>query len=871
MADKFKAALRKLNENAAELLAHRTIVWWLPILYLLISSLFYLRTYDSAQVKITVMQMGGLALLTLWGARLIEAGRDAFSKEDVVTLSPFLAYLLVGILSFLHAPYHMASTDFFLRHFFFMTVAIIVIYEFSQTATERLTRILLWTAWIAIGYGFLQVVDTQLTELKYFEMGPGKGLDPFIWRGAFGERIFSTYGNPNFFADFLVITFPIILTQYLKDRTRWTLLALMGMLVADLIATGTKGAWLGFALVIFLFGVVAFAFFKELVAPYRKALISIVAAGVLGFLGVVAKDLKTRVVSVNFRLFTWEATWEMIMTQPLIGTGIGSFPPIYPAFRRPPIFHIEGKHNTETDHAEDEYLEELFDNGLLGFGVFIWLIFSTLFIGFTSLGQLTGAMRAKDGRAPPRAYDLIGYMVAFMGMLGHNFFDVSLRFVSSGVYLGLLSGMIVNIARGQGLYEMHTRRKNAAAAPGKPAPVGSGGPLDDAPTSDGGWKALSEFLIWPARLGAWAALGWICFRILSEFQFLQGPLDRLTIGGEVLQWWLAWSVLSACVLTLGWFFLRIIFLSENPLVPLLIAASVYPMNLFWGYFKADIHHNIAIFYSKERRWDDALANYRTVHKLNPDFVMSSYFTGNVFNDRFIMDRVYEPKWGDVNGVARDDYERALDAYDEVRRLSPNYVQMHHQVGSLHLKRAEWAAQHGHPEEAQKYLDRALNRFRLYEQIDPVFAPNYYRLGQVYMIEKNWAAAAKAYEDYIRAEKCAVAPSLISKKPLRESILSYQAYVHEEGLPYPVHRHESDEAYANLGNAYFMLERLEDAEKAYRNALRLNPNHELSKRNLSVVYNKARVAGRLRQLPGPAPMPVPGALPYTGYEVLPAKK
>ena len=41
-----------------------------------------------------------------------------------------------------------------------------------------------------------------------------------------------------------------------------------------------------------------------------------------------------------------------------IRSGVGAFPPLYPAFRRPAIFHIEGKHNTETDHAEDEYLEQ---------------------------------------------------------------------------------------------------------------------------------------------------------------------------------------------------------------------------------------------------------------------------------------------------------------------------------------------------------------------------------------------------------------------------------------------------------------------------------------------------------------------------------
>ena len=68
-----------------------------------------------------------------------------------------------------------------------------------------------------------------------------------------------------------------------------------------------------------------------------------VALGTLGFGGFVASDLRTRMVSINFRLFTWQGTWEMIMTQPWLGTGVGSFPPIYPAFRRPPIFHIEGK------------------------------------------------------------------------------------------------------------------------------------------------------------------------------------------------------------------------------------------------------------------------------------------------------------------------------------------------------------------------------------------------------------------------------------------------------------------------------------------------------------------------------------------------
>lgn len=853
----------------AETYAHRAITAWLPILYLLISSLFFLRTYDSAQVKISMMQMGGLGLLTMWLARLAVAGKHALNKEDLVCLSPFLAYLFWGVFSYLKAPYHMSSTDFFLRHMFYMIVALITIYEFDEAAIARLFKVLIWTAWIAIGYGTLQFVDTAA-----FPPGVGKGIDPFVWRGAFSDRVFSTYGNPNFYGDFLVIMFPILVTQWFKTR-RWSLILLIAMLLLNLVKTGTKGAWLGFAMVCFIFGVIALVFFPEQSKPYRKRLLGLVGALVLGFVGYTAKDLSGRVVSINFRLFTWEATWEMIRTNPWTGTGIGSFPPIYPAFRRPAIFHIEGKHNTETDHAENEYLEQFFDNGILGFGIFIWLVYSTLVVGFRSLGQLTTTAMLKDGRPPPRALDLIGVMVSFMGMLGHNCFDVSLRFVSSGVYLGLLSGFIVNLARGKALYELHAREADAPALPGEGASA---------------WKTISEMLIWPLRLAAAGGVvyyaffkGWSQLRqvplggMFGEFAMLQGPLARVPGGGELLQWWIAWAVFAGCMLWLGWKMIRLCVLSENPVVPLLVLAMLAPLYQFWGYFKADIHHNVAIYFSKERQWEPAVGNYLIVNKLNPDFVMSKYFLGNVFNDRFNMTKAYLPNWGDTDNLPRDDYERAMYWYEEVRKLAPNYVQMHHQIGNLHLRRAEWATNNGRPEEAQKYLDMAMTRFKLYYQIDPVFAPNYYRMAQIHMIRRQFDLAVKDYQAYIDALRCSVDPSLLEKPWLRNTILSYQNYEQLDGQW--THRHvgavnrmrESAEAYTSMANALFMDNRFPEAEQAYRTALSYDTGFDMAKKNLEVTYRRAQAEGRLKQVQvAPGTKIVPGLPVPTGWIVAPKK-
>jgi len=851
----------------AETFAHKAIITWLPLLYLLISSLFFLRTYDSAQVKISMMQMGGVGLLTMWLVRLAVAGRHALNKEDLVVLSPFLAYLCWGVFSYWKAPYHMSSTDFFLRHLFYMIVALITIYEFDEAAVARLFRVMTWTAWIAIGYGALQFVDNSM-----FPPGPGKGIDPFVWRGAFSDRVFSTYGNPNFYGDYLVIMFPILLMQWFKAR-RWSDVVLIGLLLLSLVKTGTKGAWLGFAMVCFVFGVIALVFFPDQTRPYRKRLLGLVGALVLGFVGYTAKDLVGRVVSINFRLFTWEATWEMIQTKPWTGSGVGSFPPLYPAFRRPAIFHIEGKHNTETDHAENEYLEQLFDNGILGFGLFVWLVLSTLVVGFRSLGQLTTTAMLKDGRPPPRAYDLIGVIVSFMGMLGHNCFDVSLRFVSSGVYLGLLSGLIVNVARGRALFELHARTPDA-----------------DAPAEASLLTTLSEMLIWPLRLAAAGGVlylaffkGWAQLKMVpvggmfGEFFMLQGPLSRVPGGGELLQWWIAWAVFASCMLWLGWVMIRLCMLSQNPVVPLIVLAMLSPLYQFWGYFKADIHHNVAIYFSKERQWEPAVGNYLIVNKLNPDFVMSKYFLGNVFNDRFNMTKAYLPNWGDTNNEPRDDYERAMYWYDEVRKLAPNYVQMHHQIGNLHLRRAEWAGNNGRPDEAEKYLDKALMRFKLYYQIDPVFAPNFYRMAQIYMIRKDYDKAVKTYAALIEAQRCAAEEPLLAKAWMRNTILSYQNYENLEGRW--IHRHvnpirprESAEAFTSMANALFMDSRFPEAEHAYRTALSYDQNFDMAKKNLEVTYRRAQADGRLKPVKvEPGAKIVPGLPVPTGWLVGPPKK
>ena len=766
-------------------LARKAIWWWVPLLYLLISDTFYLRTYDSAQVKITLLQMGGISLLGMWVSLLILEGRRAFRREDFIFLAPFFAYLLYVVLSFLHAPYKGPSVDDFVRYTLYMSVTLIVIREFTTDAIDRLTRILIITAYIAVLYGMVQFLDTRYFPPK--ELGPG--IDPFIWRGAFGPRVFSTYGNPNFFGNFLVLILPIIVTQYLKKRSIF-LLPLIAMDLICLFGTQTKGAWLGFGISSFLFAVFyGYFFLRERLKISRLSFVAIASAiPIMAFI-LVGFFLAKNPNSISFRVSTWLSTWEMAESHPLIGVGVGSFKVIYPAYRRPVIFHIEGKHNTETDHAEQEHLEQFMDNGLIGFGIYLWMLVFATVVGLRGLSALTSNLNGS--RPPPVAYDLLGYLVALLGMLAHNFTDVSMRFVSSGVYLGLLPGVIVNLARGRALWELHYKEEDRSRA--------------EVPAA----RAGLSFGLWAARAAGVAALLYTAFLVLGEFSGLQGPLRSYVAGGEVLQWYISWALMLGCVGFAVYSFGGIMLKGLSPVVPVVVLLTMFPLYYFWGWFKGDVNHNMAIFFSKQGKWEDAITYYRKVNSLNRYFMMPYYFTGNVFNDRFNMEKAFHPEWGDKNGEARTDFDRAMESYEKVRSFAPNYVQMHHQVGTLYMKMYDYLVRAGRAAEAAPYLDMALARFNLYENLDPVYALNYYRKAQIYIMRRDLPAAEREYLNNLNAWKC-----------------------HRKG-----HLHDTPEAYTNLANVQYAMGKFREAAENYKLALIKDPNFEQARRNLAIVQGR----------------------------------
>ncbi|MDD3053959.1 MAG: O-antigen ligase family protein [Endomicrobiia bacterium] len=693
----------------------KIVLYGLPIFYLLVAVSFYLGTYDSAQIKITLVQIGGVFLIFSW--LILKFEDDFFStiQKNIVIVLPIILFLLSGLFSYFHSPFQLASLNEFLRRFIYCMLSLILIDSFTDKKNiYRLVNVLVIATYIVCIYAVVQFIDT-----RFFPAPPDKGFDPFIWRWAFGNRIFSTFGNPNFFGDFLVVMGPIILALFLKKRSFY-LLFLWILIVFSTIFSYSKGAWLGFGVGFITFAFLFVSFILNIERRKRIALIAIMAFFTISVVasGIVIQ-LKSRPDSSSFRLFTWISCWEMINTHPVIGTGIGTFYVTYPSYRRPQIFFIEGLHNTETDHPENEYLEIFYDEGMIGLGIFLLLLITFLTVGFKNLSFF----RDKNIQKNTLAYLQLGFITALIAQIFHNGVCVSLRFVSSGIMLWLLLGLIIAVS-------LNYSNKYANL------------------------KSL-------------------------KLPILVKRLCQLMI-----------------LLMVG-----------------------YLIFVFYGFFQADKIHAQAIQYSKMGNWDKAIDLYGEVISKNKSFIMPRYFRANNFNDRW----------------KGNDPQQAIDEYQNIWKIAPNYVQSKFLMGLVYTrlwevcnKQAQYYFQQKDKRnmelEIQKRdiaFSQAVKYFNQYKQIDPIFPLTYYRLAWLYAQTGDLQKAKQEYEQHINF------PKLLQEKP-------YNLYVENWK---DRRKNEYSQTYINLGNLDYVMNKVDLSEQDFIKSLELQPNNPEALKNLTAIYKK----------------------------------
>lgn len=330
----------------------------LLVMAFLLPLAFYLKTYDSATIKTTLFEAGTVVLAFAWLFKGLERGRWDLPQTVRPLAAPAAALLAWTALRFALAPYKIAALPGFLRQVLYLVTFLIVLLEFGGTKPAR--RLLGWlgaAAWLAGLYGLAQRV----------------GCDPFLWKGAFGERVFAAFANPDFFGLFLALCVPIALTQWVDPERdwflRWADLALLLLLGANILWTGSGEALAALA-VMGLVSALLFPLFLPSKTALKAAGLSLLL--VLATFGAAAR-LKAPAFGLEAKRQIWAGTAAMLQERPWTGQGPGSFYVHFPRFRPAELIRLEGSRALQTEHPGSLPLETAAELGMIGLGLWAWL------------------------------------------------------------------------------------------------------------------------------------------------------------------------------------------------------------------------------------------------------------------------------------------------------------------------------------------------------------------------------------------------------------------------------------------------------------------------------------------------------------------
>jgi len=418
----------------------------------LLLTLAPLRTLIATEANLLLpLDIGQVLLFIYLGSWLVSYIYHAPSKLDL-QLSVIFKVLIIVIVAFGFNIWSATSISSWLSEW--LKWGLITFFVWQIDFSEKYT-------WRWLIFAFLTSAVANALVGLYIFFG-GSGADHLIILGRF-FRAFGTFGQPNPFGGFMGIALPIALmctynqlvtmASDLRSHNKVSLKTLLYsglplivviILLAGLIASWSRGAWLGFAVSVM---VMAFAIPRKLsTSILMTSGLTILVLG-LWFGGLIPQSVVDRITTaatdfitideirgvdittVNYavveRIAHWQAALNMAEANPIMGVGLGNYEIVYENYRLLNWTEPLG-------HAHNYYLNILAETGIIGFLVYIifWIV----------IFRTTWRIRQHPDQFP-RAIG-IGLLGTWSYIAIHSLFDnlyVNNLFLHIGLLLGILA------------------------------------------------------------------------------------------------------------------------------------------------------------------------------------------------------------------------------------------------------------------------------------------------------------------------------------------------------------------------------------------------------------------------------------------------
>ena len=294
------------------------------------------------------------------------------------------------------------------------------------------------------------VTVCELLSIWFFrESAIGAGGGSLFWEKLSTgklDRLFGTYLNPNFYAGYLTMVFPISLgLLFIFKETKYKILTgfFSIFILINICLTGSK-----FGLISLFFGILTMIISLFLTKAFTKDTIkSLITISVfcIVFFCIFCQTLilriesatGTEVHSTEFRIETWKATINIIKANPLYGVFPGRFSESFPSYAIASL----------TKHAHNTYLQFASEYGII---LFIGLLIG-LFIIFLNLFKIK-----KESESAKEIFSFIdstklkwlysGFAGAFICVLCHNLADSDLYIGSILLIFALICGVFLSFS-----------------------------------------------------------------------------------------------------------------------------------------------------------------------------------------------------------------------------------------------------------------------------------------------------------------------------------------------------------------------------------------------------------------------------------------
>lgn len=351
--------------------------------------------------SVAAFELGASLLLLIWLASQTIGSNIKVQYSPLFAPAIAFAALVTLQITLQQTAYPYASLS---EAWLFAGYGMLLFLAVQLLAGNRLERFARILAILGSSYALLSIIEGFTSDGKIFwVIKPRDGY------------VYGSYVNHNHYAGLIELLFPFVLVlafdPSLHRAKRVVLIFSSVLMVASVFLSGSRAGLLSLMVEIAFIAVLWMRQQGKKTVVMVGLSLALVTAALLSWISPQITTNHMFSVHDASRLLIYRDSVSMFFAHPFLGSGLGTFPMVFPHYR---VF-FDGFF---TNHAHNDYLEQLLDTGLAGLAIAIWFIVQLYRHGF------------RNGLAKqswPSTGTRTAALAACTGFLFHSFTDFNLH------------------------------------------------------------------------------------------------------------------------------------------------------------------------------------------------------------------------------------------------------------------------------------------------------------------------------------------------------------------------------------------------------------------------------------------------------------